>query len=81
MRGFSKPKPEPGTFVHCSERILLGCWCGERIVLLGLEEDWRSERTIFECNCGARLTLADRVEEGARGIGELLRGSIRSPGV
>ena len=79
MRGFSKP--ETGTFVRCSGRILLECRCGERIVLLGLEEDWRSERTIFDCNCGARLTLADRVEEGARGIGELLRGSIRFPGV
>ena len=79
MRGFSKP--ETGTFVRCSGRILLECRCGEKLVLLGLEDDWHSEKTAFECNCGAQLTLADRVEEQARGIGELLRGSIRSFGV
>lgn len=81
MRGFSKPRPEPPEgYVLCSERILLGCGCGERLVLLGLEEDWLSEKkTTFECGCGARLTLADRVNEEAPGIRELLRGSITSP--
>jgi len=67
--------------VFCSEHIILECRCGERLVLLGLEDDWHSEKTALECNCGAQLTLADRVEEQARGIGELLRGSIRSSGV
>ncbi len=79
MRGFSKLRPEPEGYVLCSERILLGCGCGERLVLLGLEEDWLSERTTFECGCGARLTLANRVNEEAPGIRELLRGSIKSP--
>jgi hypothetical protein len=77
-------------FVLCSERILLECECGERLVLLGLEEDWYSElRTLFECECGERLSLADRLdEEGltlvdgsdaeANGVRELLR-SLRDP--
>ena len=38
--------------------------CGERLVLLGLEEDWRSEgRTAFECECGRELTLEDNHAE------------------
>lgn len=66
---------------RCSElevsgRIVLGCGsCGERVVLLGREDDWHSEgRTVFACECGARLTLADRVGEGDLAIVELLRG-------
>ncbi len=65
---------------RCSElevsgRIVLGCGsCGERVVLLGREDDWYSEgRTVFACECGARLTLADRVEEGGLDFAELLR--------
>jgi hypothetical protein len=51
-------------FVLCSGYIGLECdGCGERLVLLGREEDWRSEgRTEFECECGEKLTLdGDRV--------------------
>ena len=65
---------------RCSElevsgRIVLGCGsCGERVVLLGREDDWYSEgRTVFACECGARLTLADRVGEGDLVLAELLR--------
>ena len=65
---------------RCSEleesgRIVLGCGsCGERVVLLGREDDWYSEgRTTFACECGARLTLADRVGEGDLDFAELLR--------
>ncbi len=65
---------------RCSElevsgRIVLGCGsCGERVVLLGREEDWHSEgRTVFACECGARLTLADRLEEGDLDFAEMLR--------
>ncbi len=65
---------------RCSElevsgRIVLGCGsCGERVVLLGREDDWYSEgRTVFACECGARLTLADRVGEGDLAFTELLR--------
>jgi hypothetical protein len=65
---------------RCSElevsgRIVLGCGsCGERVVLLGREDDWHSEgRTVFACECGARLTLADRLGEEDLDFAELLR--------
>jgi hypothetical protein len=65
---------------RCSElevsgRIVLGCGsCGERVVLLGREDDWHSEgRTVFACECGAKLALADRVGEGDLDFTELLR--------
>ena len=55
---------EPGSrktadFVLCSGCIGLECdGCGERLVLVGREEDWRSEgRTEFDCECGEKLTL------------------------
>ena len=66
---------------HCSElevsgRIVLGCKsCGERVVLLGREDDWYLEgRTIFECECGAKLALTDRVGEANLALAELMRG-------
>ncbi len=68
---------QPGSegFVTCSGRIVLGCECGEKMVLLGREEDWRSERTVFECGgCGQELTLAARADEKALGVVGLLRG-------
>ena len=83
--------PESEQYVLCSERMVLECKCGERLVLLGLEEDWYSElRTAFDCECGERLTLANRLNEdglilvdssddAARGVRELLR-SLRAPG-
>jgi hypothetical protein len=44
--------------------MVLECGCGERLILLGLKEDWISEqRTNFECQCGQSLTLADRLDE------------------
>ncbi len=47
-----------------SERIVLECRCGERLVLLGREEDWYSEgRAVFECDCGGELTLAHHFYE------------------
>jgi hypothetical protein len=62
-------------YLELSDRIVLGCRsCGERVVLLGREDDWYSEgRTAFACECGARLTLADRVGEDLA-IVELMRG-------
>ena len=83
--------PESDRFVLCSERIVLECECGERLILLGLEDDWYSElRTTFECECGEHLTLADRLDEGGLtlvdgsdevdlGVRELLR-SLRTRG-
>ena len=47
-----------------SRRVILACGgCAERVVLLGLEDDWREEgRLTFACSgCGAVLTFADRV--------------------
>ena len=69
------PGPEE-RYVEHTGRILLECKkCGERLVLLGLEEDWRSEqRTEFDCECGGRLTLTDRANEEALAIKRLLRG-------
>ena len=65
---------ESDRFVLCSERIVLECKCKERLVLLGFEDDWRSERrTIFECECGKELTLANRLDEEAAGFKVLLR--------
>ena len=75
---YSEPKPE--SFVFCSEGIVLRCRCGEKLVLLGLEEDWQSEKATFECECGAELTLADRTKAEALPIARLLRDSIRAPG-
>ena len=65
---------EPERYVTFSERIVLGCEeCGERLVLLGREEDWISENTHFECECGEELTLADRTDEEAQMVRDLLR--------
>lgn len=80
-----EPHSESERIVHCSERIVLQCKCGERLVLLGREDDWYSEgRAVFECGCGTKLTLAHRFyeaetnlvdgfDEGAAGVRELLR--------
>ncbi len=45
---------------------MLGCQCGESLILLGREGDWYSEgRTTFECHrCGGPLSLADMLDEG-----------------
>jgi len=51
----------PERFITCSESIELGCRCGEKLILLGREADWRKEgHTIFTCSgCGKNLSLAD----------------------
>jgi hypothetical protein len=51
---------EPGSehSIEPSERTILECGgCGERLVLLGLEEDWYTEgRTAFKCGeCGGQI--------------------------
>lgn len=58
--------PDSGGFVVCTGQVVLSCQCGERLVLLGDEEDWYSEgRTTFECGkCGSDLTLVDLLDEG-----------------
>lgn len=66
--------------LECSGQIVLECGCGEKLILLGLEKDWRSERTDFECTCGKSLTL-DKAEPSTDDevleIVKLLRGSTR----
>ena len=57
---------ESERYVLCPNRTVLGCRCGERLILLGREEDWYSEgRTNFECyQCGGLVSLADMLDEG-----------------
>ena len=62
--------------VPCSARIVLDCDCGEQLILLGLEEDWRSEqRTDFECSCGEALNLSNRLNEDVLAFRRLMRGA------
>ncbi len=70
---------EEERFVECSGRMVLVCKrCWETTILLGLEEDWRSERTGFSCGCGHNLTLEDRANEEALSVRRLMRGTIGS---
>ena len=59
MQSVSEPLPEH--FVTCSKSIALECRCGEELILLGREADWRKEgHTVFTCSeCGKKLSLAD----------------------
>lgn len=46
------------------QQIVLTCGdCGEKLVLLGSEEDWRSRYAVFACGSGHRLTLDGRADE------------------
>ncbi len=68
--------------LECSGQIVLGCVCGEKLILLGLEEDWRLERTHFECICGKGLILGAAEpgpDEEVLEIVKLLQGSTRPP--
>ena len=47
-----------------SEQIVLTCdECGEKMIFLGLEEDWRSRHAIFRCECGQKLALDGGADE------------------
>ena len=64
--------------VETSGRVVLGCGCGERIVLFGREEDWRGEgRLTFRCaGCDGEVGLDERAgeaEEEGDFIGSLVR--------
>ena len=58
MQYVSEARPEEH-FVDCSKSIVIECRCGEKLLLLGRQSDWRSEgRTVFECGgCGKKLSL------------------------
>lgn len=73
---------EPDNTVECSGRNILECACGERLILLGLKEDWPLEqRTNFECECAQVLTLADRLHEEILKFRMLMRGTFKVAGV
>ena len=56
------------------------CACGERMVILGLNEDWFSEqRANYECGCGQILTSAHRLKEEVFEFGRLVRGIFKIP--
>jgi hypothetical protein len=59
--------PNPTRIEPTMRRTILACDCGELLVLLGSEDEWRSEGpTSFECGaCDSRITLPDL--EGRRG--------------
>jgi hypothetical protein len=48
-----------------SEQIILMCEeCGEKLIILGPKEDWRSRRAVFVCECRPhKLTLDGRPDE------------------
>jgi hypothetical protein len=57
---------EAEQYILCPDRTVLSCSCGEKLILLGREEDWYSEgRTTFVCHqCGATISLANLLDEG-----------------
>ena len=62
-----------GRFVEFSERIVLECDCGEKVVLLGMEDDWDAHDDAFDCECGRKVTLADRADDEVASLRRLLR--------
>jgi hypothetical protein len=57
---------EAERYILCPDRTVLKCSCGEKLILLGREEDWYAEgRTAFECHeCQGVISLADLLDEG-----------------
>ena len=50
-----------GSFQH---QIVLTCEdCGDKLVLLGSEEEWRSRHAVFTCGFGHKLTIDGRTDE------------------
>ena len=49
------------TEIDPTERTILACGCGELLILLGSQDDWRSEgQASFECGaCDSRITLPE----------------------
>ena len=45
------------------QQIVLTCEdCGEKVVLFGTEEDWRSRHAVFVCGHGHKLSLDGRAD-------------------
>ncbi len=46
------------------QQIVLTCEdCGDKLVLLGSEEEWRFRHAVFTCGFGHKLTLDGRTDE------------------
>lgn len=60
-------------FVEFSERIVLECDCGEKVILLGIEDDWVSRQDDLACECGRSVTLSDRADDEVASVRRLLR--------
>ena len=46
------------------QQIVLTCEaCGEKLVVFGTEENWRSRHAVFLCGYGHKLTLDGRADE------------------
>jgi hypothetical protein len=46
------------------QKIILTCKeCGEKLILLGPEEDWRSRHAVFMCEFRHKLSLEDHGDE------------------
>ena len=65
--------------VESSGRIVLGCGCGESIVLFGREEDWRGEgRLAFRrAGGGGEVGLDERAEEAEEEEGDFVASLVR----
>ena len=68
-----QPDSDMDRFVEFSERIVLECDCGEKVVLLGMEDDWDAHDDAFDCECGRKVTLADRADDEVASLRRLLR--------
>jgi hypothetical protein len=69
---------EPAT----TRRMILACNCGELLIVLGGEDEWRSEGpAVFECGaCAAKIALPEdegrepeEVDYRALSLGELIK--------
>ncbi len=46
------------------QQVVLTCEdCGEKLILVGSEEDWRSRHAVFACGYGHKLTLDGPADE------------------
>lgn len=46
------------------QKIVLTCKeCGEKLIVLGPEEDWRARHAIFMCESRHKLTLEDHADQ------------------
>ena len=70
------------TEIEQTECKILACNCGELMLMLGSQHEWRSEgRAVFECGaCDAKITLPEdegrkpeEVDYHALSLGELLK--------